>query len=304
MSRFWFEHRSQLTISITLAFILWLTVKLNKRVSHDVIVSVGLELNDNRKIINQPIQSFPLRLNGQVSQMMRFSNRLRHDTLRFSADEDQMTIEVSADKILDEINRLYVVKRSVIIDPIKYGLTFVLDTLSVRTLPVKMSAHITYAEGYGPSSALNYYPTEVSVYGTETLLETLDSIPTDSMGIINITDDIDKVLGFESLGLENVRIEPNEIKLTQKIKPLVEREFFIHREEYQSDGQMWQLFPKDVIVRVSAPTDILDSLSNDSFIIKYEDIGNQAMSVSIVDLPKFVHYVNHQPKVLRFFKKE
>lgn len=120
-----------------------------------------------------------------------------------------------------------------------------------KRVAVRLSAVIEAADQYQMVGAAQLSPSEVDIYGSESILSGIDYIETDSVHLLGVRGEVAERLVL--LPPSGVRVHPNSVGLTWRSEQFTEKTFRLPIEiEGKPSGEEVRLFPQvaDVTFRV------------------------------------------------------
>ncbi len=298
------KDRVLILLSTVFALMMWIPLKLSKSYRHKIPLKIGLTTANNRQVVQDKIKLYPVEISGKGSKLFKIDNDFKSDTIFMPYLGAELIKDFSSSEILSYIRSIYGISEDVSIRPDLSRLTFLLDSIKTKVIPVNSTVTYSFATGYGQINDLKMVPEEISITGPHDALSHIHSISTQSMDIADISANqtFDVALVKPEVQAE-ISLSHNQISTIIEVDELVEKEVIIQLGEMMEDGKSWKLFPDRIIVTLSVPLSMLDQIHPEDIKSSLQKQGNQAVSVNINDVPKNVRYINHSPKILRYFEQ-
>ncbi len=296
-----------LTLIISMAF--WILIKLSDDYSESYIISVQYENIPVNKQLTKLIDStFTLTLNTSGYNLLE--NKIKKRLERITIDLNQCKPEQISGSIYQvKKNDLenYLSKRLGILENniqvSKNALKFVLEKSNSKKVPVVAVTNLTFSPQFG-LYALSVAPSQVTVYGPSSILDTLQNIHTNEVK----RKDIDADMVIESALFNPVpsllRISPDRVKITVDAEKYTES---VIEVPVNLSGIPFNIrtFPSKVKVYYHIALKDYNLINGNSFVVKPELKGVDLHKVDRIKLkvsrkPEFVTGVRTDPPEVEF----
>ena len=298
------RDRVILGLSILIALLLWLPQKLTKSYRHNIALKISATPADNRQLVQDAVKLFPIEISGRGSKLYKLSSDIKRDTINLSYLGENLRKTFSAGEIIAEVRDVYAIAEEISIRPDLTSLTFQFDSIMTKVIPVVSQIDPTLAAGYGMINEISIVPDEISITGPYDALQSISSIPTESIELADLkmktTREVVLQVPVKSSG---IRTSHGSVVAVIDVDQLVEKELIVPFDTFIEGGKSWKLFPDQILVTVSVPLRMLNDVRPADIQLKTTVQGDQAVSVDVDQVPQNIKYINHSPKILRYFEQ-
>ncbi|MEZ4802870.1 MAG: YbbR-like domain-containing protein [Gelidibacter sp.] len=130
------------------------------------------------------------------------------------------------------------------------SLKFPFEIMSVKTVPIKLDADITYTDGYDIRDSLKMVPDSVKVIGPKNFIENISKIKTKKITLKNVNANIDKEVDLLiDKPLENIKVSQAAIHIFGTVEKFTEGTFEVPLDIINLPSELKiNYFPKTVSV--------------------------------------------------------
>lgn len=268
--------RNVLAICIGAALVFWLILNLSRDYTIRKTVQIQYLLDPERVLVETetvPLAQ-PITIEGSgwdlIWESMRWNNIKVDIDLR-----GKKSLELNRSDLTNKISRklsngdlsitdLDYTQRSIYTNP-KAG----------KRVPITSRVVTGFADGFVPDNTLRFYPDSVTISGSEDVLDTITSWPTEELSIKNIDEDI----------RQRVRLAPGGPGVTpsrRTVDMVLETEAFIQREIevpvtviHAPAVDSFQIIPATVMLTVSLPQSSYHAIEAGDFTVIADLGGNR-----------------------------
>ncbi|GAA4325830.1 hypothetical protein GCM10023115_39850 [Pontixanthobacter gangjinensis] len=268
----------------------YINTPLDKSISEDRPDHVDLQLQDNGFSIYY-YKFFNPRLEVDLSQARENDGKLVYSLQNHLSDiEQQLKIDFENSLIVQEE----------IVVPFQFK--------KEKMLKVEPRIEVSYAVGFSADEPIKLQPDSVKVSGPEEIIDSLTSVPTRSIKLNKVNNDLNGQVGLDTSSLGELSFYENTVKYFQEVEKFTEGSAEIAVEVINvPDDLNLAYFPKTVIVYYQVNLQQFESVSSADFrvICNYKDIkkGDDYMIAQIVEKPDFVNNVRLNERRIQFVIK-
>ncbi|CAL65633.1 hypothetical protein [Christiangramia forsetii] len=268
----------------------YINTPLDKSISDERPKHVDLQLQDNGFNIYY-YKIFNPQLKVDLSKAKETDKELVY-TLQnhLSEIEEQLKIDFENSRIIQEE----------IVVPFQFK--------KEKMLKVIPNIEVNYAVGYSADKAVKLTPDSVKVSGPEKIIDSLVSVPTQSIRLNKVNTNLDGNIGIDTSGYGQLSFYENSVKFTQEVEKFTEGSVEIAIEvENVPNNLNLAYFPKTVIVYYQVNLKQFENVSAADFrvICNYQDIkkGDDYMIAQIVEKPGFINSIRLNERRIQFVIK-
>lgn len=300
-----------LLICLTISTILWFINALSKNyvttISHPVEY---VNLPRNRYFVNSPPQKLNLTVSSTGFTLLR-------NMMTMSLAPISLNIADMVKENPESLKGLYIVPASNIKEIISEQLgssvqlldvnpgafTMAFDTLSIRRVAVSSKVEIDLKPRFGLISDIKLVPALVTVSGSKSLIENIDTIYTEP----RIMNNQDASFSIE-IDLQippQVNVEPRYVTLTASIDEFTEKKLMVPVRVLNLPGEIkMRLFPHETEVRFSAGLSSFPRIKPDDFelYVDWNDISKKTsvLKVKISKQPGYLQSLTISPENVEY----
>lgn len=210
-----------IVVTVFFAILVWGSVKLGYQYQTVVSAPIVIEQLPPGKAIRTPLpRVLQLRFRGDGWQLVSL---LLGTDLTYPIDARNASVTARTVTVRTVGERLSFPAGLQIMEMTPESLTVELDTYAERTIPVALDARIGFRDGYGRVGDPVITPDTVRVGGAESVLATIDSLPTEPLEPGNINAPIDQELALHSMGPYRFTIVPHTVHVHIDVQAFAER---------------------------------------------------------------------------------
>jgi len=270
--------------------LVYINAPLDKSISEERPEYVDLQLQDNGFSIYY-YKFFNPQLNIDLSKAKETENELVY-TLQnhLSEIEAQLKIDFENSRIIQEE----------IVVPFQFK--------KEKMLKIVPGIEVNYAIGYSADDPLQLTPDSVKVSGPEKIIDSMQSVPTQSIRLDKANKDLQGSVGIDTSGLGDLSFYNNSVEYFQKVEKFTEGSVEIPVEvENVPQNLNLAYFPKTVVIYYQVNLKNFENVSTADFrvVCDYNSIkeGDDYMIAQIVEKPGFIHNIRLNERRIQFVIK-
>lgn len=270
--------------------LVYINAPLDKSISEERPEYVDLQLQDNGFSIYY-YKFFNPQLNIDLSKAKETENELVY-TLQnhLSEIEAQLKIDFENSRIIQEE----------IVVPFQFK--------KEKMLKIVPEIEVNYAIGYSADDPLQLTPDSVKVSGPEKIIDSMQSVPTQSIRLDKVNKDLQGSVGIDTSGLGDLSFYNNSVEYFQKVEKFTEGSVEIPVEvENVPQNLNLAYFPKTVVIYYQVNLKNFENVSTADFrvVCDYNSIkeGDDYMIAQIVEKPGFIHNIRLNERRIQFVIK-
>lgn len=183
-------------------------------------------------------------------------------------------------------------------------LSFTVDSLSERMIPVVVEHNFEYNAGYGKDGLLEIAPSEVRIIGAAEKIAHIDTIYTIAVVRDKLSENISAQIALNVAQLpEGVSLVPEVVRLDQKVTKYTEGTLEVPIEIVNSDATV-QIFPKKLKVFYKVPVKEFDRIRVTDFVVVCDflkkNVEDQFMTLELIKKPNAVTDVRLGTKQVQY----
>ena len=270
--------------------LVYINAPLDKSISEERPEYVNLQLQDNGFSIYY-YKFFNPQLNIDLSKAKETENELVY-TLQnhLSEIEAQLKIDFENSRIIQEE----------IVVPFQFK--------KEKMLKIVPEIEVNYAIGYSADDPLQLTPDSVKVSGPEKIIDSMQSVPTQSIRLDKVNKDLQGSVGIDTSGLGDLSFYNNSVEYFQKVEKFTEGSVEIPVEvENVPQNLNLAYFPKTVVIYYQVNLKNFENVSTADFrvVCDYNSIkeGDDYMIAQVVEKPGFIHNIRLNERRIQFVIK-
>jgi len=270
--------------------LVYINAPLDKSISEERPEYVNLQLQDNGFSIYY-YKFFNPQLNIDLSKAKETENELVY-TLQnhLSEIEAQLKIDFENSRIIQEE----------IVVPFQFK--------KEKMLKIVPEIEVNYAIGYSADDPLQLTPDSVKVSGPEKIIDSMQSVPTQSIRLDKVNKDLQGSVRIDTSGLGDLSFYNNSVEYFQKVEKFTEGSVEIPVEvENVPQNLNLAYFPKTVVIYYQVNLKNFENVSTADFrvVCDYNSIkeGDDYMIAQIVEKPGFIHNIRLNERRIQFVIK-
>ena len=169
-------------------------------------------------------------------------------------------------------------------------LKFPFEVLSMKKVPIKLNAEVSYVQGYDSLEGLKFNPDSVNVVGSEEALKSVEIIETQLLQLSDISSDIKaKIALRKPKSSGKLRLPQNEVTINSKVTKFTEGNFEIPIKLINVPKNLKiNYFPKSISVSFLVSLNDFKSVEPEDFeiVCDYEAVLNSESTFLIPKLTK------------------
>lgn len=306
-----FSDRRKLSvfvICVVLSAIMWLLISLGKTYNNTVIIPVRYSnLPENKTLINEVPTYLVVNVSGTGYSLLRYDKKFE-DTLEINLaylridnagrfQKGYLDFSRLSRQLQQRLQSSLTVNR-VLTDTI----VFVFDQEISRHVKVRPNIEFSIEDGYVLLDSISVSPSEVMVTGPESVLDTLQYIPTGLVRAtaVNKTTYFKASLAPDEIG-KNAFSETDSVTIVLEVDQLTEKQFMIFPVHQNVPDSLTMLtFPNGVELTAQVPMSRFDQVSEKDFtvILDYNDMekGYPVLPAKLDRWPAMVKRVSVKPQ--------
>ncbi|GAB4377478.1 MAG: hypothetical protein Kow0075_06030 [Salibacteraceae bacterium] len=305
------RDRRKLTVfavCVSISALVWLLLSLSKSYNMQLIVPVRyVNFPENKTLINAVPRTIAVNLRGSGYDLIRYDDRLTKDTLTINLDNLSMVVvgeyqrgyldpSVISKSLRERLNGKLAIS-SVLTDSIE----FLFDLRVNRSIAVKPVVELSLAKGYVLIDSVHCTPSEVTLTGALSVLDTLRWVPTQKVVLHELEKSvrIPAPLNLSALGRQT-RANTDTVFVVIQVDQLTERSFLLVPEKLNVPDSIALLtFPNAVEVTFQLPMSRYDQVTEADFsiFVDYNDLDEdiRVLPVHLERWPVIATNINMRP---------
>ncbi|RLD86528.1 MAG: hypothetical protein DRJ09_11730 [Bacteroidetes bacterium] len=296
-------------IFIIVSAIFWLLIKLSQEYSETYNMSITYQDVPNNKLLTQKIDStVKFNITARGFYLLELSMlhpeelviHLKNYTIHKS---DENVYYISTLPLNENIAKLLDIDPS-LISFSKNTLSFKLEKLVSKQVNVVSKINVTFEGSYNLYKPITIKPSKVTVYGSQTGLDTIHAIYTKAVELTNIKENTMIDIALENPNTKLFRLNPDKVKMSLEIAKFTQSKVVI---PISTNGGRYQIetFPKmDTIYFIVALKDF-ERVSATQFMVSPEISGvnlkeANKLLLKVTKHPDFVKNIRTEPTDVEF----
>lgn len=305
----WFtqERGVRITLSIIVAALLWLSVKMVKPYHTQVEVPVRyVGIPANFKLVQQLPDRLQVSVYGIGHQLIFPNQRWLRDTLELDLSKSLGTRRLETRTWLPEITRYLPSALTVeAVQPDTVGLRF--EDKIYKRVPVVSALNLEFLPGYSLLRPIIFQPDSVLLQATSTELRDITSWPTEQRTVEQIGDS--QIVEVKLAESENIFVKPTQVLAEIDVARFTEKTYSLKIEVRNLPaGISLRLLPEVVEVVCQVPFDRYNEVRLEDFTVAvdYQTIveGSTVLMPKITRQPDYVQRVRIVPATVDFVRTE
>lgn len=268
----------------------YVNIPLDKSISDQRPAHIDLQLQDNGFSIYY-YKIFNPELTIDLSKAREINKRLVYRLENHLAEiEEQLKIDFERSRIIqEEIVVPFQLKKE-------------------KILQVIPQVEVNYAVGYSADEPVKLEPDSVKVSGPEKIIDSISSVPTRSIKLNKVNQDLEGNVEIDTSGLGMLSFYANSVKYYQSVAKFTEGRAEVHVDVINvPEGLNLAYFPKTVVLYYQVSLKRFDSVSSADFrvVCDFNKIseGDDYMLAQIVEKPGFINNIRLNERRIQFVIK-
>lgn len=254
-----------------------------------------------------PLQSDTVNLKVEGSGWQLLFSRLRISPQSIMLSLNQLNTKnyiISSDQ-LGSINK-QLDSRQKVISVIPDTLYFDFTKRTVKRVPIKLIEKIGFVKQFDLSNEIKLVPKFVTISGPLEELNKIQTWPTDTLKIANVSGNVTKRISMQHSSLKNVSIFPSSVQVSLPVDEFTEKTVEVPIKIINNYGyNNIKLYPNKVkvtiIVALSNFSQIDEDFINASVDVQeWQNFGHTQFTVKIVQFPEYCKLVKVVPAKVDF----
>lgn len=278
---------------LLLTTVLAVIIKMAK--TYDTTAILDVEIRDvPQNLVLKSAATTTLTVDYATTGFMLVANDIANTPLeipfeRLSPNDTKYELKGEAIKTA-VVNHLSAVDPQIVIRP--NTITFAVDSLAQKEVPVVARLQLKYSSGYGPSEKPKLNPDLITLIGASDVINTIDTVYTQEFNQEEVKEPATIDIPIDrSLFSDAVRLRPDHVSLDIKVTPFTEGTLEIPITVINADASL-QLFPKQTKVFYKVPVDAFEEIRASDFKIicdfAKKNTATQVMLLEIQQKPEKV----------------
>ncbi|APG58992.1 hypothetical protein [Christiangramia salexigens] len=270
--------------------VVYLNAPLDKSLSDDKPEGVDLQIQDNGFSIFY-YKLFNPELTIDLSEAKQRDSTLVYQLQdHLSQIESQLKVDFENSRIIQEE----------IVIPFQFR--------KEKVIKINSKIEVGYAVGFSADEPVELSPDSVRVSGPEKIIDTIQSVPTLSLRLKKVNQDIKGKVSLDTSKLGMLNFYADEVSYFQKVEKFTEGSVEIPVEVINVPENLnLAYFPKDVIVYYQVNLKRFESISGSDFrvVCDYAQVNEEDgfMIAQIVEKPNYIHNLRLNEKRIQFVIK-
>ena len=272
---------------VVMASAFWLLLSFNNSMTHDITVELKLNKPSNVTLIQDLPGTITVTVKDRglsfLKSFFKSTPTIELEFNKYSIDKDN-TLEVTASQLLSEVRRVVRREATIIkVSPESFSLKY--STIPGKKVPVNWEDNIKNIlpdkQFVINPDMIKTDPDSVTIYALDqsTLLN-ISEVDISTVDVANLTSTFTKEVRL--VGINNVRIVPDKVKLTVPVEPLIKKTYnasiSLRNQPY---GLNILFFPPSVNVSFLVPQSHYRDKVNLTVIVDYNDIDMSSNKVNL-----------------------
>ena len=282
-------------VFLGLAIITSFTSKLLTTYEKNIDFSVyASDLPNDKVLTDQSSEKISLKLKGYGFNFARYY--FKNPELKFSVNDmktNKSSFVWTKEKNLFSLEKY--VRPMILLNISDDSLVFFFDKFSNKSIPIKVSADINYAAGYGNFGLLKITPDSVEVIGPNNSIQKINFIETELISIQNVKNDLKGKIKLKTDGLENTIIENTEVDYYLNVDQYTEETVDVNINVVSNlNKSSFNFFPKTVKVKFLVSVDNYVKINPTDFKIEcyVDDILKNDYLLEVVKKPDMIKNIS------------
>lgn len=296
---------------VLLSFGFWLLQSLQQE--YETVMSIPLRYNNVPEDIiftNKVPQEISIRIKDKGSALLNYmiGQKFRSITIDMTgASKETGKFVVDKKKIEAEIQKQVLATTTLYsIEPQSFTLRY--GMRESREFPVVFEGNIQTEKGFLVSSDIQISPSHVTVYASDSILNSIEEVKTAYTEIKNGKKSITRVVGLQPI--EGTNFETNNVSVTIPIEEYTEKALSIPVEVTGVPANYKiRTFPQIVEVSCNIPISRFKELTEDMFAVEVpyaqlEENVSGTIEVQVTKKPDWVRYCHTAPTKIEFLLEQ
>ena len=274
-------------VFVVIAALFWVLLSFNSNMTHDITIDVVVKKPANVTLIQEMPSKITVTVKDRgLSFLKSFFKSTPNIELKFEKynNDKTNTLEVSSSQLLGEVRRA-LSSEATIIKVLPENISIKYTTLPGKKVPVNWEDNIKNIlpdkQFVINPDMIKTDPDSVVIYALDqTTLLNISEVDISTVEVANLTSTFTKDVRL--VGINNVRIVPDKVKLTVPVEPLIRKYYnasiSLRNQPY---GLNILFFPPSVNVSFLVPQSHYRDKVNLTVIVDYNDIDLSTNKVNI-----------------------
>lgn len=300
------EDRAELIICFAIAAFFWFLVKLSQQYESDWKFQLRYALPEQEAFAQKPPDVVTARISGTGWNLMYHSLFRNENVLTFDLTSLPTSL-LDRRLVIDRLQSLVSEDNLVVKD---IGIDFIalkLEPRASRRVPVSLAWEIRIQPQHDFQSPFRLSPDSVTVSGPSSLVDLLDSWPTEAGHTPLLKSDYSHVIPLQSDRNGLLELDAREIRLDVMVEPVVEKTVFYVPVTVTRAPDSIRIFPGSVTVYCVVGMSAYNLVDATAFTIE-ADLGGikqrseqNTVPLNLTRSPGFVKNVRFSPQSVEFF---
>lgn len=303
--RFLKTDRAILILSIGIALFFWLFTKMSKSYETDRLVKFNFELPEGKTFLNTPPSHIKTQIKGGGWNL--FFNYLRGGLPEVDYPLGKANVQnISSTSIVNRISATVGTKYEVL-NVESDIITIKLDDDHVKKVPVELNVDLQIENGFMQADSLQVMPTEFTISGPETVVNSIKAYPTEKVVVDQITGSFSQKIKAKKPSNPQLKIEPEEVIITNTVEKSTEGQLVIPIRILNAPDSNIAILPKNVFIKYRAPLSIFAKITKDDFTVVARlnannmASGNNTLPLEMVRQPGFTKVISMSPPAIEYY---
>ena len=269
------EDRKLFLSCLAIAFGFWAIVKLSQVYEITEPVRFHYEMPMNRAFTEIPTPEAEVVLEG--SGWALFFEYLNGSTVDLHYEvEQESRFRLTPVQVTGDIQRALSSGDVRIKSLFFNGIDARIQDRATKRVPVRPRISVSYAEERQAGGPVTVTPDSIDISGPAAQIFPIDSWPTDSIALNNLTETRQTTLGLVDPE-ENLRLSPRTVEVTVPVETLTQKSLYLPVEVRNAPADSLRIFPDRVQVQVRVGTGTYNQIVTDSFTL-VADLANISLA--------------------------
>lgn len=289
---------------VVLALLLWGYVTLTRTYESDVTIPLFVQAPPNQALLSSVPTTISARIRGSGLQIINliFFSRSSRCTLNLSTlPMENSLYSVKSNDIIRNISTSQSI-RTLSVNPSELHLAT--GDLVVKRVPVRLKTNLSFRNGFELAGILRTEPFIIEVRGSENIVQSITSWPTQRLGISDIHENIITDLRLSDSLQTLVYTQPSTVRVGIDVQQTADIVVADIPVVYNGTEQgMYECSPSYIQVTVRGGIDRLTNLLPENFRAEIQSYPASGYARPTISTPDFVRVVGAVPSIIRVKKK-
>ncbi len=297
------SDRAILVISIGVALIFWLLLKLSHSYKTTKDFPIIFDLPEGKSLVQSPPHKVSLGLEGRGFDLIYFSLFHEIPAIRYLL-ADQATQSISASQIMNKARGK--LSNLNVIEVDQDYIMLHLDDAFEKKVPVKLVSKIVFENGFQLKDSIRLQPDSVRLSGPYTIVDGYTEWETVPLELENVRAGFEEELSLVPPFDKVVQLGPAFVQVQVDVEQFTEKSFFVPLIVKNAPDSI-KIFPDKIKVSGTVGLSHYNALEEADFGLEVDLKGiplqteNNTLPVSIVKTPSSMRNIQINPKSVEFF---